>query len=440
MRCPKCGFNSFDYNEACPKCGRDLGPTRQLLGLAAVVPQPMPYLDDLISRFEAVAPEPAPEASSSARLGDYEAEDFKFEDEEAGLDSDALEEVKLGDSPEDLVELEAPDEAPPAALESDSGEIEFDLDGYGAAETKPSLAKAGKLDETDELSLEHEGPALGQPAEPGISFGESTFIMEDVGELRLDDSPDMNAELGRLDDEDALDMDIEAPELDFGEEQNAALNTLGRTMVLEPEDETEEEEEEEEVLTLDGFQDDDDILTLDALEEAGDEVDALGGVEELDLEDLVLEEPEEGGAFPAMEDKAAGREPPREPGAARFDPNSTMVMESADFSKYALVEDEVLLGAEPAPPDEPEPAVMELEDVEFGSVEEESEPSTGDGLNLGDFELGLDDIELDSGALKLVDDLSGKPAKPTSSSSDEFDLDSLELEDLTLGDDDSQTE
>ena len=38
MRCPKCGYNSFEHNKNCPKCRKDLGPTRRLLNLNVPVP------------------------------------------------------------------------------------------------------------------------------------------------------------------------------------------------------------------------------------------------------------------------------------------------------------------------------------------------------------------------------------------------------------------
>jgi|GEM_PF-2199405 len=38
MRCPKCGYNSFDHNLLCPKCRKDLTATRRLLNLTVPVP------------------------------------------------------------------------------------------------------------------------------------------------------------------------------------------------------------------------------------------------------------------------------------------------------------------------------------------------------------------------------------------------------------------
>jgi hypothetical protein len=43
MRCPKCGFNSFDYLSQCRKCSADLKKTRNELGIPDIQPQ-MPFL------------------------------------------------------------------------------------------------------------------------------------------------------------------------------------------------------------------------------------------------------------------------------------------------------------------------------------------------------------------------------------------------------------
>lgn len=38
MKCPKCGYTSFDYLDACRKCGGDLREARSLLQIIAVSP------------------------------------------------------------------------------------------------------------------------------------------------------------------------------------------------------------------------------------------------------------------------------------------------------------------------------------------------------------------------------------------------------------------
>jgi hypothetical protein len=38
MLCPKCGYNSFEYNTSCPKCRKDLNPIRRQLSLTCTPP------------------------------------------------------------------------------------------------------------------------------------------------------------------------------------------------------------------------------------------------------------------------------------------------------------------------------------------------------------------------------------------------------------------
>lgn len=43
MKCPKCGYISFDYNQICPKCDKDIGEEQKKLNLPAFKPEP-PFL------------------------------------------------------------------------------------------------------------------------------------------------------------------------------------------------------------------------------------------------------------------------------------------------------------------------------------------------------------------------------------------------------------
>ena len=47
MKCPKCNFISFDYNDACPKCSKDLTHERDLMGLPSYKPKPLSLLAPL---------------------------------------------------------------------------------------------------------------------------------------------------------------------------------------------------------------------------------------------------------------------------------------------------------------------------------------------------------------------------------------------------------
>ncbi len=50
MKCPKCGYISFDYNDTCPKCNKDLSAVRGKLNLYSFEPNPPSLLGALTSQ------------------------------------------------------------------------------------------------------------------------------------------------------------------------------------------------------------------------------------------------------------------------------------------------------------------------------------------------------------------------------------------------------
>jgi len=47
MRCPKCGYISFDHNISCPKCNKDISGEQRKLNLPSFMPDPLPLLTAL---------------------------------------------------------------------------------------------------------------------------------------------------------------------------------------------------------------------------------------------------------------------------------------------------------------------------------------------------------------------------------------------------------
>ncbi len=122
MKCPKCGYTSFDYLDECKKCGKDLRDVRSLLQIIAVSPDdraaaaPQPPVDDGL---------PAPVQPA---LEPVEAPGVAPEEE-------ILPDMALGDSFGDLVEptgYQDPgadvDEPPPAFGANPEGEDDDLLD------------------------------------------------------------------------------------------------------------------------------------------------------------------------------------------------------------------------------------------------------------------------------------------------------------------------
>ena len=47
MKCPKCGYISFDYNDSCPKCNKDISAEREKMNLPSYAPNPPSLLTAL---------------------------------------------------------------------------------------------------------------------------------------------------------------------------------------------------------------------------------------------------------------------------------------------------------------------------------------------------------------------------------------------------------
>jgi len=88
MKCPKCGYITFDYAKTCPKCNKDIVTERERLNLPAFAPAPLSLLDTLIAR--AIRPDIDTEIQEENSLKDLpfrdsveelslDIEDFTFE-------------------------------------------------------------------------------------------------------------------------------------------------------------------------------------------------------------------------------------------------------------------------------------------------------------------------------------------------------------------------
>ena len=56
MKCPKCRYTSFDYNERCPNCNKDLSRERKPFDLIAFKHNPPSFLQSLTGAFADMEP------------------------------------------------------------------------------------------------------------------------------------------------------------------------------------------------------------------------------------------------------------------------------------------------------------------------------------------------------------------------------------------------
>ena len=191
MRCPKCGYVSFDHLNNCMKCSRDLSGCRQDLNLIDFRPEVPFLLGSLVGEMEGggaqqtlsltqetelelgglgMSEPPASEGSIS--MGDLKIPSVDDSSDEMSLSEIALDDLEtieasaLGGAGGEELELDDLAELSPkdsSAAEEDEGflGLEFESDGE-------SFEDLGDFE--DEISLEPESPAEAAPADPGASL------------------------------------------------------------------------------------------------------------------------------------------------------------------------------------------------------------------------------------------------------------------------------
>ena len=191
MRCPKCGYVSFDHLNNCMKCSRDLSDCRQDLNLSDFKAEVPFLLGSLVGEMEGGGAQQAlsltqetelelgglgmnePSASQgSIDMGDLEIPSAENSSEEMSLSEIALDDLEtieasaLGKAGgeelqlDDLAEVSPKDSSAAEEAEGFLG-LEFESD-------EQSLEDLG--DFGDEISLEAEAPAKKAPADPGASL------------------------------------------------------------------------------------------------------------------------------------------------------------------------------------------------------------------------------------------------------------------------------
>ncbi len=260
MKCPKCGYMSFDFNQICPKCTKDVSALRDKMSLPSFRPAPPSLLGSLTG-----------EASDSniglsvdgsgAFTGTGGETPFSPEDsqtieamEEAFEDSQSLE-IQVEATPEEGIHF--PTDESDESLSEDLEDLIIDDSDVPAIETEQET-------EEDAVSLDF-GDLSGDETE--IAFdGDIGAGEEDGDNLSLDLDP--------------LDLDIE-PEtvsLDLDESlDEEPLTDLDENITGAGEDEFS--------MAVEELNSDDAVETV----EAPDEMDSLD-LEDLEL-DLELEEP-----------------------------------------------------------------------------------------------------------------------------------------------------
>ena len=184
MKCPKCGYVSFEYLDTCRKCGRDLTQFKTDMGVTTFTPgviNVLKYVEGMEEAVEegeesVVATATAEDTEETVAAAVVEAVAITSEEQPSKVETQEKGEIEIN-LPEEITEpkLEAAEITPVTAAEEIKGEIELTLEPAEEKKEEISLTieEEPKIEET--LSVEPETKE--SPVE------ELTLSLEDIAEL-----------------------------------------------------------------------------------------------------------------------------------------------------------------------------------------------------------------------------------------------------------------
>jgi hypothetical protein len=229
MRCPKCGYNSFDYNKFCPKCNKDISEEQTKLNLHSYKHSAPSLLGMLVGAGE--------ESSSGFTLDNAAAlqragaainekspaimeQDMDFGDDDQEL------EISLSDDTElELPEISMDDQS------SEMDSLELGDDEVLSLVTDEEIAAPPPEDKGDDLSLDLGDISMkGEKGFSTIELNMRDLKINDTGELEIDSiSDDINKLAARNSDSQILDVNrtshLDLSDLTFDEDAAPGFDT-----------------------------------------------------------------------------------------------------------------------------------------------------------------------------------------------------------------------
>jgi hypothetical protein len=272
MKCPKCGYISFDYNQVCPKCNKNISTEQEMFNLPAFRPDPPSLLGFLTG--DANESNVSLRTSTNSHMVSNRSDDIDLNDSVI-LNQDNLnlddQDLDISFEPESSDEYSLDQEAieKPEKSLSDS---DFSLE---KKKGDASLASLENVEDTD-ISLDLGDFSLEEPEEGLNELADSKKAHDIDSDISIEslDSLSADASDGTDEIESELELNLDdlkisdVGELELGADQQSLSNQMESTLV--DEGDALSEEIESEGLSLDN---------------------SLTGEEKLpDLDDLMLEE------------------------------------------------------------------------------------------------------------------------------------------------------
>ena len=216
MRCLKCGYISFDYNQICPKCNKDISEHLDRMNIPSFRPNPPSLLGALIGEVDesdmgidiSSSPEPILEHESQGAL------DESFEiNEDIGFDSEPDTNIDLETdadsvSMEESVEISEEEDVLDLDLQTEEEVTSFEPEAMIAEEPPPIESAVESEIEDAEISLDLEDLSFeSEDTEPVEVPAEEPEVEIPAGldDITLDENQnDFELDLGEVEEEELV--------------------------------------------------------------------------------------------------------------------------------------------------------------------------------------------------------------------------------------------
>jgi hypothetical protein len=178
MKCPKCKYVSFDYNEVCPKCNKELASERRKMNLSGYKPNPPFFLGSLTGDLS--------DSRFGIEVGAIAGkEDVEMKDLEMNLDIATAQEGTEKPQPEEAPVVDSQASITDIDLEEPSG-LQFEQE-----EEETLMKQEGETDEGDisldlgDLSLDEEVSPAHAPQEDK-PYSTSELVTSEINKKKLE--------------------------------------------------------------------------------------------------------------------------------------------------------------------------------------------------------------------------------------------------------------
>jgi len=197
MKCSKCGYISFDYNQVCPKCNKEISADQGKLDLPSFRPDPPSLLGALTGEHnESSVDLRIDSASAMAAQGEADTnldDSLVMDSQEISLDEEEDLDISLDTEDtgefEEIVEEEITESVSDFETEDADEEISLDLEDFSTEESeseKTAPMEPATEEEEETFDIDIDALTTEEPKDSEVSGADDEESAVDLEDLDLD--------------------------------------------------------------------------------------------------------------------------------------------------------------------------------------------------------------------------------------------------------------